>query len=114
MRDRAMHRRHLDELQKAARFSIESQLQPLRPPGVVIDHVFPWTFEQMLFDWFRAHPELHKISDARIIGNDGAEVVRSWSSTKLERDWIEYHHRYAQLEHYKRTRRSHIDWTHFM
>lgn len=111
---------HLDELRKAARFSIEPQLQPLRPPGMVIDHVFPWTFEQLLFDWFRAHPELRKISDVRITGNDGAEVVRSWDSTKLERDWIEYHRRYAQLEpvtkeeHYKRTRRSHIDWTPFM
>jgi hypothetical protein len=111
---------HLDELRKAARHSIDAQIRPLMFPGYHVDHVYPLTFEQLLFDWFSGRPELRKVSDVRILGNDGAEVVRCWENTDLELDWVEYHHRHARLEtvtkeeHYKRSQRSRIDWTPFL
>lgn len=111
---------HLDELRKAARHSIDPQIQPLMLSGSHVDHVYPLTFERLLSDWFRGRPELRKVSDVRILANDGAEVVRSWENTDLELDWIEYHRRHARLEtvtkeeHYKRSPRSRIDWTPFL
>jgi len=111
---------HLDELRKAARRSIFPQIQPLMLQGSHVDHVFPLTFEQLLFDWFRSRPELRKVSDVRVIGNDGEEVVRLWENAELELDWVKYHRQHARLEtvtkeeHFKRSRRSVIDWKPFM
>jgi hypothetical protein len=85
-------------------------------PGMHVDHVYPFTFEQLLSDWFKTHPELLNVSDVCITRNSGKIVTFAWQNTTLEKDWIEFHRKYAHLEtvtqeeNLKRPK-IHIDWT---
>lgn len=93
-------REALDELRKACRQLIEPQLAPLRRPGLHVDHVYPWTFERLLFDWVQRMRQRAGLSvrDLKVVSNDGLNVVRRFENPEHARLWTFYHLIHCSLE----------------
>lgn len=108
----------LSELRLAARQEVEPQIAPLRRSGRAVDHVYPATFEQLLYGWISANGL--KVEDVALFDEEGQDVGRRFSSTVQAEQWRAYHLEHAVLEcvtyeeHAKRTGRAHIDWTPFL
>ena len=108
----------LSELRLAARQEVEPQIAPLRRPGHAVDHVFPATFEQLLFDWIDANDL--KVSDVPLRDGVGQDTGRWFLLPPQAEQWRAFHLEHAVLEcvtveeHAKRTGRAHIDWTPFL
>lgn len=103
----------LSELKVAARQAISNQLQPLACKGMHVDHVYPRTFDQLLFDWV-VSTELSPI-DIKVQANDGPTILRQIVNLELLKEWQEYHHTHAILElvtpiENLQRKRADIDW----
>lgn len=104
----------LSELRLAARFEVERQIAPLRRPGHEVDHVYPRTFEQLLYDWLVSS---QLMVDDILIGWSTADTSRFFADPKQAQAWQDYHRDYADLQvvpkavHAQRTQRAAIDWT---
>lgn len=105
---------HLNEVRIAARLEVEDQLQPHRKQGFELDHAYPLTFEQLLYDWVcKTELCLHDIS---IESSHGAVVSRWFANRGLAASWCSYHRDKAVL--ILRTKEEHdaqpclrIDWS---
>ena len=108
----------LSELRLAARQEVEPQIASLRRPGHAVDHVYPATFEQLLYDWISSS-EL-KVEDIALFDEVGQDTGRCFASAAQAEQWRAFHLENAVLEsvsheeHAKRTGRAHIDWTPFL
>ena len=108
----------LSELRLAARVEIEGQIKPLRKPGFAVDHVYPLTFEQLLYDWL-SREEL-RIDNVPLRDGLGEDTGRQFLLPKQAESWRAFHKEHAELEaipyeeHANRTGRAHIDWTPFL
>ncbi len=108
----------LSELRLAARQEVEAQIQPLRKPGCAVDHVYPLTFEQLLYDWLSG--EALRVDDVPLRDGVGQDTSRHFLKPEQAESWRDYHRLHALLdvisyeEHAKRTGRAHIDWTPFL
>jgi hypothetical protein len=93
-------REALEELRAACRQLIEPQLSPLRQPGMHVDHVFPRTFERLLFDWVQGINRRAgvRVRDIRVASNDGLVVARGLEDPRLESQWVNHHEIHADLE----------------
>lgn len=90
----------LAELRVACRQLIEpqlAQLAPLRRPGLHVDHVYPLTFEQLLYNWVKRIVGL-RVRDLKVTSTDGLTVVRRFVNQKHEDSWLLYHEWRADLE----------------
>lgn len=105
----------LSELRLAARQEVEEQIDPLREGGYEVDHVFPLTFEQLLYNWMSY--EHYKVSDVLIGHCTGVDTARYFACPTQQRSWKTFHKDHAVLEtikvaeHKQRTSRSNIDWS---
>jgi len=105
----------LSELRLAARQAVEPQVASLRKPGHAVDHVYPNTFEQLLYDWMTLMQLT--VNDVPIRDGVGREVARYFASFEQSVSWQTFHKDFAVLEtvsheeHATRTQRAHIDWT---
>jgi hypothetical protein len=93
-------REALDEVRTACRQLIEPQLAPLREPGLHVDHVFPRTFERLLFDWVQRMNRSRglRVRDLRVASNDGLVVARGFQDPIHEVSWVTFHELHADLE----------------
>jgi hypothetical protein len=103
----------LAELKVAARQAVNNQLQPLACKGMHVDHVYPNTFDQLLFDWV-VSTTLSPI-DIKVQANDGPIIMRQIVNTELLEEWQEYHRSNAILElvtplENLQRKRADIDW----
>ena len=105
----------LSELRLAARQAVEGQIASLRRVGFAVDHVFPKTFEQLLYDWMVSSRLC--VSEVLLRDGVGTDTARYFACEEQERSWQAFHKTHAVLEtithdeHAKRTQRAHIDWT---
>jgi hypothetical protein len=113
----------LQELRAAARQEIECLLAPLRRPGYQVDHVYPVTFDFLLWSWLTANNL--RVSDVSIGYEPSPGTGRYMSDPRQAESWINYHRRAGVLEvrragvlevipaqeHHSRTDRSNLDWT---
>lgn len=86
----------LDELRIAARQAIHPQLEHMLTKGMHVDHVYPKTFEKLLYDWV-----LHvgvRVSHIGVCSNNGTMVRRWFSDPCLQKSWELYHERNAVLK----------------
>ena len=108
----------LSELRIAARQAVEPQVAPLRKPGHAVDHVFPKTFEQLLYDWMTLMQFV--VDDIPLRDGVGQDTGRYFASFEQSISWQTFHKDFAVLEtishkeHAKRTQRACIDWTPFL
>lgn len=108
----------LAELRLAARFEIEPQIRILRKPGHEVDHVFPLTFEKLLYDWLVYNR--FKVCDVSIAWESGVDTGRMFANRVLAESWGAWHATHAVLEtlpkdeHAKRTQRAKLDWSALM
>lgn len=104
----------LSELRLAARYEVERQIAPLRKPGHEVDHVYPCTFDQLLYDWLISD---NLVVDDVVIGSSTADTSRFFAAPKQAASWQAFHREYAHLQvvpkdvHAQRTQRAVIDWT---
>lgn len=105
----------LSELRLAARQEVELQIQPMRKVGFAVDHVYPQTFEQLLYDWMIASGFC--VDDIPLRDGIGTDTGRYFAVEAQSASWQDFHAVHAVLhvitheEHAKRTLRAHIDWT---
>lgn len=105
----------LSEFRRAARYEIHSQIMPLRRVGYAVDHVYPKTFEQLLFDWVTANGL--RVPDIKVGYAPEPQTHRFFADKALAASWQAYHAEQAVLEvipvkeHNARTRRSTINWS---
>lgn len=108
----------LAELRLAARFEVEPQIRALRSPGHEVDHVYPLTFEQLLYNWL-VHNRF-KVCDVSIAWESGVNTGRMFANRVMAESWSAWHAAHAVLEavpkneHAKRTKRAYVDWTPLM
>lgn len=81
--------RCLDELRIAARQAIYPQLQHLLEPNKHVDHVYPNTFEKLLYDWVSRSGL--RVRDIGICSNDGTTIRRWFADAQLQKSWELYH-----------------------
>lgn len=105
----------LQEFRLAARYEIEEQIKSLRSPGYSVDHVYPVTFEHLLYNWTTANKL--RVSDVTIEYAAPPKTHRRFADRVLANSWQTYHKMYAVLEcktfkeHTACTQRSNIDWS---
>lgn len=105
----------LQELRAAARQEIECLIAPLRKPGHHVDHVYPATFDYLLWSWLTVNNL--RISDVPIGYEPAPGTGRYMSDANQAESWINYHRSAGVLEvipakeHHGRTERSNIDWS---
>jgi hypothetical protein len=105
----------LSELRLAARQEIEPQVAVLRRKGCAVDHVYPLTFDQLLFDWLSSAALV--VDDVPLSDGVGADTSRCFANAEQAKSWADYHAEHAVLEtvtheeHAKRTGRAQLDWT---
>jgi hypothetical protein len=105
----------LQELRAAARQEIEGLIAPLRKPGHHVDHVYPATFDFLLWSWLTSHNL--RVSDVPIGYAAPPDPGRYMANPAHAVSWINYHQRCGVLEvipakeHHSRTDRSNLDWT---
>jgi len=107
----------LDELRIAARHEVESQLAPLRAVGFQLDHAYPLTFEQLLFDWVVATGL--RLDQIHVDSNDGLAVKRWLRDRQLAAEWRKFHQQNAVLilrlpEEHAAQPRHRVDWTAYL
>lgn len=107
----------LAELRIAARLEIDDQIDTLRVAGMHVDHAFPLTFEQLLFDWVCSTGlELKQIT---VESNDGPTVLRWLADRALAESWRAYHRAHAVLvlrtpaEHAAEPKHR-VDWSSYL
>jgi hypothetical protein len=93
-------REALDELRVACRQLIEPQLAGLRLPGMHVDHVYPNTFERLLFDWVSLMWDIReeKVPDLKVGSTDGLVVLRYFENPYHADSWANYHRLCSELE----------------
>lgn len=105
----------LAELRAAARAEIEDQVAPLRRNGYEVDHVYPKTFEALLYVWIVGQGL--RVSGVAVAWNDGPLTGCRFADPAQATSWRLYHADNAVLEavskeeHTQRTQRSKIDWS---
>ena len=86
----------IDEFCRAARWEVNDQLQRHRQPGMHVDHVYPNTFQSLLFDFCRCNwicPWLVVVESTV-----GVVVVRKFRDRELAQRWKDYHEVNARFE----------------
>jgi hypothetical protein len=97
LKEEAEAKAHLDKVRKAARNAIRSQLLDLCCEGHHIDHVFPLTFEALLFRWML--DTNRKIMDFDIVDVSGTdELGKQFAEPSILISWQEFHAEHAKLE----------------
>jgi len=97
LRDQPAEKSHLEELREACRNAIRSQTLPLYREGHHVDHVFPKTFEVLLFMWVRKTGL--KVTEIEILDVAGTvELGKQLKSPALKQDWQNFHAENAELE----------------
>ena len=86
----------LDELRIAGRQEVENQLAPRRSSGYHLDHAYPMTYEQLLYDWVVSTGLPLKAIEVE--SNDGPVVKRWLHDRQLAFSWQEHHRTHAVLE----------------
>jgi hypothetical protein len=111
----------LAELRIATRQAIEPQIQPLRQPGMHVDHVAPLTFEQLLFTWVNLMHQRHglDLQSLQVVANDGPVVERRLEEAWHSDHWCGFHLRCARLEvvtpeEHARRPKVQVDWGKFL
>lgn len=105
----------LAELRAAARAEIEDQVAPLRRSGYEVDHVYPKTFEALLYAWMVE--QSLRVGDVVVAWNDGPLTGCHFADPVQAASWRLYHADSAVLEtvskeeHTRRTQRSKVDWS---
>ncbi len=107
----------LEELRIAARQEVESQLVPLRAVGFHLDHAYPLTFEQLLFDWV-VETGL-RLAQIQVESNDGPVVKRWLRDRQLAAEWRKFHQKNAVLilrtpEEHAAQPRHRVDWSAYL
>lgn len=107
----------LAELRIAARQETEDQRALLSRPGFHVDHAYPATFEQLLFDWFTGTGLA--LTDLTVKSNDGPVVLRWFENRSLASSWQEYHKKNAILvlrtpEEHAAQPQLRIDWSAYL
>lgn len=105
----------LQEFRSAARYEIEEQIKPMRRIGYAVDHVYPQTFEYLLYNWVAVNKL--RVPDVAIEYAAPPKTHRRFVDRALAHSWQAYHQMYAVLEckrcgeHAACTQRSNIDWS---
>ena len=86
----------VDELKIAARQDVFSQIKKVSVEGMHVDHVYPNTFEQLLFDWVKS-TSLSPLS-IKVQANDGPVIERHIECLELRQSWQQWHQEHAVLE----------------
>lgn len=88
---------HLTHLREAGRNDIREQLLPLYKEGHHVDHVFPKTFEVLLFQWVQGLGL--KVTDIEIYDHVGVvELGKHIADPDLLASWQSFHKEHAVLE----------------
>ena len=86
----------INEFCRAARQEVNDQIQKHRQPGMHVDHVYPHTFQSLLFDFCR-----HNWISPWLVAVDstvGAVVIRKFEDRELAQRWRDYHEANARFE----------------
>ena len=104
----------LNEFRRAARCEIEYQIDWVRSPGLVVDHVYPFTFEVLLRNWVKKQG--FKVKDIAVRSIDGQKSEWKFADCAHAKSWQNFHEHHAKLEaitkeeHYAR-KHIKVDWT---
>jgi hypothetical protein len=97
LREIASGMEKLDYLREACRNGISNQLLPLYRPGHHVDHVFPKTFEVLLFQWVQALGR--PVSQIPVVDVHGTvELGKQIADDELLAEWQAFHEKHAELE----------------
>ncbi len=104
---------HAQEVRKAARFIIQSDIAKHRQRGMEVDHVYPRTFDWLFADWLSARQI--KIVDIELAPIHENAIGRTFADTRLAESWFEHHRKLANLkpvnkEDHKKLPKLRVDW----
>jgi hypothetical protein len=87
---------HLAKVKNAARATIQDQINQIpKQPGEEIDHIYPRTFNRILFlflKWWSV-----PIMNIGVLCSEGSECAYSFEDWEIESNWWEWHQRLARL-----------------
>lgn len=97
LREISLGMERLDYLRQACRSGISEQTLPLYRPGHHVDHVYPKTFEVLLFRWVQALGR--PVSQIPVVDVHGTvELGKRIADDELLAHWQAFHLEHAELE----------------